>query len=270
MKAAAIDCHPTAVVQDGAQIAEGVRIGPYCVVGENVSIGRDTVIEPHVVIAGYTTIGERCRIFPYASIGMEPQDLKFQGEVSTLTIGNENVFREFVTIHRGTALGGGRTVIGNGNLFMAYTHVAHDCAVGDKTIFGNAATLGGHVVVEDHATVSASSGVHQFCRVGSYSFVGGYSVVTKDVLPFSKVVGNRARLYGVNAIGLERRGFTRERIENIHAAFRILRNSGLNVTQAIEKLKEKCTLDDDIRALMTFVEASSRGVIVKRGSDETE
>jgi UDP-N-acetylglucosamine acyltransferase len=268
MKTAVVDCHPTAVIHEGARLAEGVRVGPYCVVGESVTIGRDTVVDEHTVIRGYTTIGERNRIFPFASIGLEPQDLKFKGEVSTLEIGNDNVFREFVTIHRGTALGGGRTIIGNKNLFMNYTHIAHDCVIGDSTIFANAATLAGHVLIQDHATIGAYSGVHQFCRVGAYAFVGGYTVVTKDVLPFSKTVGNRARLYGANTIGLERRGFSRERIAAIRTAFRTLQQSCLNVSQAVERLSEES--DDDVRRLVDFIRSSERGVVVKRGRDDAD
>ena len=282
MSTAAVDCHPTAVVHESARLAEGVRVGPYTVIGEHVEIERDTVIDSNVVIDGYTKIGERCRVFPFASIGLEPQDLKFEGEVSTLEIGNENVFREFVTVHRGTALGGSRTLIGDGNLFMAYTHVAHDCQIGSGAIFGNAATLGGHVTVEDHATVSAFSGVHQFCRVGTYAFVGGYTVITKDVLPFSKTVGNRARLYGVNTVGLERREFSRERIEKIRSAFRTLQQSSLNVSQALDKLERLDRLDrldetdgpgeinPDVRVIIDFVRDSERGVIVKRGREDSD
>jgi UDP-N-acetylglucosamine acyltransferase len=272
MKTATIDCHPTAVVHEGARIAEGVRIGPNCVIGEHVAIGRDTVVEPNTVITGYTTIGERNRIFSFASIGFEPQDLKFKGEHSTLEIGDDNVFREFVTIHRGTALGGGRTVIGNGSLFMAYTHIAHDCIVGNSTIFGNAATLAGHVLVEDHASIGAYSGVHQFCRVGTYAFIGGYTVATKDVLPFSKTVGNRALLYGVNTIGLERRGFSRERIEAIRGAFRVLMNPCKNVSQAVAELdgSSKDAENEDVRTLIDFIRSSKRGVVVKRGKDDND
>ncbi len=269
MKTATVDCHPTAVIHEGAQLDEGVRVGPYCVIGEHVQLGRETVVEASAVIDGYTRIGERCRIFPFSSIGLEPQDLKFKGEVSTLEIGNNNVFREFVTVHRGTALGGSRTRIGNDNLFMAYTHIAHDCIIGNSTIFGNAATLGGHVSVDDHATVSAFSGVHQFCRVGEYAFVGGYTVVTKDVLPFSKTVGNRACLYGVNSVGLERRDFPRERVEKIRWAFRVLQQSNLNVSQAIDKLQESQD-DQDVRTIVDFVKSSERGVIVKRGREDTD
>jgi len=269
MKTATVDCHPTAVIHEGARLDDGVRVGPYCVIGEHVELGRGTVVEASAVIDGYTRIGERCRIFPFSSIGLEPQDLKFKGEVSTLEVGNDNVFREFVTVHRGTALGGSRTRIGNDNLFMAYTHIAHDCIIGNSTIFGNGATLGGHVSIDDHATVSAFSGVHQFCRVGQYAFVGGYTVVTKDVLPFSKTVGNRACLYGANSIGLERRDFPRERVEKIRWAFRVLQQSNLNVSQAIDTLQESQD-DQDVRTIIDFVKSSERGVIVKRGREDTD
>jgi UDP-N-acetylglucosamine acyltransferase len=266
MKSVTVDCHTTAVVHEGARLAEGVQIGPHAVVGEHVSLGRDTVVGANSVLEGFTTIGERNRIFPFASVGLDPQDLKYHGEDSTLEIGNDNVFREFVTIHRGTELGGGRTLIGSSNLFMAYTHIAHDCIVGDYSIFGNAATLGGHVVVEDHATIGGGSGVHQFCRVGTYSFIGGYSAVTMDVLPFSRTVGNRACLYGINTIGLQRRDFAAERIAALRSAFRVLQQSGLNLSQALAKLEEE-PLNDDVRRVVDFVRASKRGVIVKRGRD---
>ena len=172
-------------------------------------------------------------------------------------------------MHGATALGGSRTVIGNKNLFMAYTHIAHDCIIGNSTIFGNGATLGGHVSVDDYATVSAFSGVHQFCRVGTYAFIGGYTVVTKDVLPFSKTVGNRASLYGVNTIGLERHEFPRDRVEKIRWAFRVLQQSNLNVSQAVDKLQESQD-NEDVRTLIDFVRSSERGVIVKRGREESD
>ena len=265
------DCHSTAVIKDGCQLEEGVRIGPYCVIGENVHLGRDTVVEGNSVIGGFTNIGKRCRIFPFSSIGLEPQDLKFNGEMSALEIGDDNIFREFVTVHSGTALGNSKTAIGNKNLFMAYSHVAHDCVIGNNVIFGNAATLGGHVMVEDHATVSAYSGVHQFCKVGAHSFIGGYSVITKDVLPFSKTVGNRACLYGANSIGLERRGFSQDRIGRIRSAFRLFQQSGLNVSQVLDRLKSPEFKDDsDISALVKFILSSERGVITKRTREEEE
>jgi len=267
MRSVAVECHPTSVVHPGAVLGDRVRIGAYSVIGENVSIGRDTVIDSNVVIDGYTTIGERCRVFPFASIGLEPQDLKFRGEVTTLDIGDDNVFREFVTVHRGTELGGSKTVIGDYNLFMNYCHIAHDCIIGSHSIFANAATLAGHVEVDDYAQVGAHSGVHQFCRVGKYAFIGGYTVATKDVLPFSKTVGNRARLYGVNTIGLERRGFSKERIEDLKTSYRVLQQSGLNVSQAVTCLREKLPESGDAQILIQFIERSKRGVIVKRGSE---
>lgn len=266
MKTTAVECHPTAVVHPGARLAEGVRVGPYAIIGENVTLGRDTVVEAQAVVEGHTTLGERCRIFPFASIGLEPQDLKFRGESSTLEIGDENIFREFVTIHRGTAAGTGRTVIGTGNLFMAYVHVAHDCVVGNRTIFANGASLAGHVLVEDHATIGAFSGIHQFCRVGTYAFIGAYTVVPKDVLPFSLTVGNRARLYGVNTVGLRRRGFDRERVRALRQAFRVLHQRKLNVSQALAHL-ESDSPNQDVRQLIDFIRSSKRGVISKRGRE---
>lgn len=270
MRSVAVECHPTAVVHPRASLSDGVRIGPYAVIGESVRIGRDTVIDSNVVIDGYTTVGERCRIFPFASIGLEPQDLKFRGEITTLDIGDDNVFREFTTVHRGTELGGAKTLIGDHNLFMNYSHIAHDCIIGSHAIFANAATLAGHVEIEDYAQVGAHSGVHQFCRVGKYAFIGGYTVATKDVLPFSKTVGNRARLYGPNTIGLERRGFSRERIERLKASYRILQQSGLNVSQAVSCLREQLPDSEDAQILIQFIERSKRGVIVKRGNDSPD
>ena len=263
MKTATVDCHPTAIVHPEARIADGVRLGPYCVIGRHVSLGRDTVVEASAVVEGFTSIGERCHIFPFSSIGLDPQDLKFKGELSTLEIGDSNVFREFVTIHRGTIRGESRTAIGSHNLFMAYSHIAHDCIVGSHCVFSNAATLGGHVLVGDYSTIGGHSGVHQFCRIGSYAFVGGYTVVTKDVLPYSKTVGHRAQLYGVNSIGLERRGFDRQRIETIRSAFRILQSTRMNVSQAVEEL-ESVFDSDDVRLLVEFVRSSERGVIIKK------
>ena len=212
----------TAIVHPKARIGEGSVIGPHAIIGEHVVLGRECRVGASSIIDGWTELGDGNEIFPFASIGLIPQDLKFKGEKTRLVIGHRNVVREFVTIHRGTAGGGGVTEIGDHNVFMAYAHVAHDCHVGHHTIFGNAATLGGHVTVEDYAAISAFSGVHQFCRVGRYAFVGGYSVVTKDALPFAKTVGNRARIYGLNTIGLERRKFSRDAISKLKRAFRYL------------------------------------------------
>ncbi len=255
---------PTARVAPGGVLGPGVRIGPYCVVGPQVRLGAGTVLESHVVVDGDTTLGAGNRVYPFASIGLAPQDLKYRGEPSRLVIGDRNTFREFVTVHRGTEGGGSLTRIGSDNLFMTEVHVAHDCIVGDHTIFGNAATLGGHVEVHDWAIISAFSGIHQFCRVGVHSFVGGYSVVTKDVLPYSKTVGNRARIYGLNAVGLTRRGFTREAMAAIRQAYRILLQSRLNTSLALERLAASGPLTPEVQQLLDFIRASRRGVILKR------
>ena len=240
-------------------------IGPKVVIGCNCKIGASAVID------GNTRIGDGTEIFPFASIGLPPQDLKYRGEDTRLTIGRRNIFREFVTIHRGTAGGGGETTIGDDNLFMAYAHVAHDCHIGDHTIFGNAATLGGHVTVEDYAAISAYSGVHQFCRVGRYAFVGGYSVVTKDALPFARSVGNRARVYGLNTVGLIRRGFTDEQIGQLKRAYRYLLQSKLNTTQALLQIEHDPTLScSEITYLVNFIRTTKRGVILRRGSRRAE
>jgi UDP-N-acetylglucosamine acyltransferase len=201
-----------------------------------------------------------------ASIGMAPQDLKYRGERTRLVIGKENIFREFVTINRGTRGGGGETRIGDGNLFMAYVHVAHDCRVGNRTIFGPHATLGGHVLVEDFANISAGSAVHQFCRVGRHAFIGGYSVVTKDALPFARTIGSRpARIFGVNGIGLARRGFSDDRIAQLKRAYRYLMQSKLNTTKALEAIaSDRALTDPEVAYLLEFIRSSERGVILRR------
>jgi UDP-N-acetylglucosamine acyltransferase len=257
--------HPTAIVHPDAVIGDGTMIGPYATVGPHVRIGRECFIGTSTIVEGWTDIGDHTTIAPLASIGLAPQDLKYKGEQTRLVIGRNNVFREFVTIHRGTAGGGGVTTIGDHNLFMAYAHVAHDCHVGNHTIFGNAATLGGHVTVEDHATISAYSGVHQFCRVGFHAFVGGYTVVTRDALPFAKTVGNRARIYGVNAIGLERRGFSLEVIDQLRRAYRLLVQH--NTSRALELIDRDPTLSAaEVRYLVNFIVTAPRGVILRRPS----
>jgi len=257
--------HETAIVYDGAEIGEGTVIGPYTTIGPNVRIGCGCIIGASAVVDGCTTIGDGTEIFPFASIGLAPQDLKFKGEATRLAIGRNNVFREFVTIHRGTAGGGGETTIGDGNLFMAYAHIAHDCHVGNSTIFGNAATLGGHVTVEDFATISAYSGVHQFCRVGQHAFIGGYTVVTRDALPFARTVGNRARIYGVNTIGLARRGFSPELIGKLRRAYRHLVHH--NTSRALELIERDPTLvAPEVNYLVRFITSAQRGVILRRPS----
>ncbi len=263
------EIHPTAIVHDGAQVGAGSVIGPFVVIGPGVVVGRHCRVGASAVIEGCTTIGDHTEVFPFASIGLAPQDLKFKGEATRLVIGQHNVFREFVTIHRGTAGGGGVTTIGDGNLFMAYAHVAHDCHVGHSTIFGNGATIGGHVTVEDFATISAYSGVHQFCRVGQHAFIGGYTVVTRDALPFAKTVGNRARIYGVNTIGLARRGFSPELIGKLRRAYRHLVQH--NTSRALELIERDPTLvAAEVSYLVNFITSARRGVILRRPSKRVD
>jgi UDP-N-acetylglucosamine acyltransferase len=259
----------TALVHPGARVGPGTVIGPNAIVGEHVTIGRGCRVGAGCVIDGWTEIGDYTEIHPLASIGLAPQDLKYKGEPTRLAIGEHNVFREFVTIHRGTAGGGGVTTIGHHNLFMAYAHVAHDCHVGNHTIFGNGATLGGHVEVQDFATISAFSGVHQFCRVGQHAFIGGYTVVTRDALPYAKTVGNRARIYGVNVIGLERRGFTPVLLEQLRRAYRHLLQH--NTSRALELIEHDPALTaPEIAYLIRFISSARRGVILRRPSRKVD
>ena len=261
---------PTAQVHPGARIGEGTIIGANCTIGPEVTIGTRCRIDPSVVIDGWTEIGDETHIFPMASIGLAPQDLKYRGERTRLTIGRRNTIREFATINRGTAGGGGHTSIGDQNLLMAYVHVAHDCHVGSHTIFGPHATLGGHVTVEDYANISAGSAVHQFCRVGKHSFIGGYSVVTKDALPFGRTIGSRpARIFGVNSVGLVRRGFTADTINQLKRAYRCLVQA--NTTHALAQIEADPTLTSvEVRYLVDFLRTSQRGAILRRPTRKTE
>jgi UDP-N-acetylglucosamine acyltransferase len=264
--------HPTAIVHTGARIGRGSVIGPHCVIGPDVTIGARCRLGASVVVEGITSIGDETEIYPMASIGLAPQDLKYHGEPTRLTIGRRNVFREFVTINRGTEGGGGETRIGDGSLFMAYVHVAHDCRVGSNTIFGPHATLGGHVTVSDFANISAGSAVHQFCRVGPYAFVGGYSVVTKDALPYARTIGARpARVFGVNSIGLSRRGFTPDTVSQLKRAYRYLLQSKLNTTRALAAIERDPSLNaPEVAAVVDFIRTSKRGVILRRPTRRTE
>jgi UDP-N-acetylglucosamine acyltransferase len=253
--------HSTALVSPEAEIGDDVTVGPYCRIGPRVKIGKRCRFESHIVVEGPTQIGDDNHFYPFGTIGLQPQDLKFKGEQTFLTIGNQNVFREYVNIHRGTKGGGGHTRIGNHNYLMAYAHVGHDSTLGNHTILANAATLAGHVIIEDHATVGAFSGVHQFCRVGTHGYVGGYSVVTKDVLPYSKTVSERdTHAYGPNILGLERKGFSSNQIRNIKTAFRLLLQSKLNTTQAVEAIKAKLK-SPEVQVIVDFIETTDRGVI---------
>ncbi len=253
--------HPTAIIADGAVIGEDCHIGPFCTIGAEVTLGSGVHLESHVVIDGMTSIGDETRAFPFVSIGHAPQDLKYKGEPTATRIGKRNHIREFVTIHRGTAGGGGLTQIGDDNLLMAQVHVAHDCTIGNEVIMANAATLAGHVEIADRANVGAYSGVHQFCRVGREAFVGGYSVVVKDALPFAISQGNHAKCYGMNRIGMKRRGYSKETIEKLHRAYHLLLSSKLNTTQAVERIRDEITDCSEVDYLVEFIETSTRGVV---------
>ena len=250
-----------AIVAPGARLGRDVRVGAYAVVGSEVELGDACVLYPHAVVNGPARLGRQNVLHPFCSIGGDPQDLKYGGERTELVAGDGNTFREFVTVNRGTAQGGGVTRLGSHNLFMAYVHIAHDCHIGSHTIFANGATLAGHVTVEDYATVGAFSPVHQFCRIGRYAYVGASTVITQDVPPFSKVVSEReTRCYGVNTIGLERRGFDRERIHTIDQAYRLLLRSKLNTTQALEQMRATLNGSADVEELIRFIETAERGV----------
>ena len=254
--------HPGALVDPQARISASAEIGPYCIIGADVEIGARTRLMAHVYVEGVTHIGEDNIFYPYSTVGVASQDLKYKGERAQTRIGSRNKIREFVTIHRGTQGGGLITEIGDDNLLMAYAHVAHDARVGNHTQIGNAVTFAGHVVVEDWAVIEAFSGVHQFCRIGKHAFVGGYSVVTKDVLPFSMTVSPReSKVFGENKVGLERRGFTKEAIESLHKAFRLLTKSGLNTTQAVERIRAEVPASPEVNELLEFMERSERGFV---------
>jgi UDP-N-acetylglucosamine acyltransferase len=257
-----LNIHPTAAVDARAKVHESCLIGPYCVIGADVELGEGCQAISHVVMEGPSKIGANNKFYPFSSIGGAPQDLTYNGEPTRLEIGEHNEVREFVTISRGTMKGHGVTHVGSHNLIMAYCHIAHDCVIGDHIIMANAATLGGHVIVEDWATVGALCPVHHFVRIGAYSFMGGGTTVTRDVLPFSKTAAARdTHAYGLNAIGLERRGFSQERIRKIHHAYKVLLASKLNTSQALEKLKAETDRGEDIDRLIRFIEESERGVI---------
>jgi UDP-N-acetylglucosamine acyltransferase len=256
---------PTAAVHPTAVVGAGTVVGAHAVVGPHVVLGRRVIVGASAVIEGDTVVGDGTHVFPFASVGLQPQDLKYRGERTTLVIGAGNVIRECVTIHRGTVGGGGETRIGDRNLIMAYAHIAHDCRVGSDTIFGPGATLGGHVTVEDFAQISAYSGVHQFCRVGRHAFIGGYSVVTKDALPFAKTVGNRAKVYGLNTVGLVRRGFTTDAVRRLKRAYRYLLTSRLAPAKALDLIAaDPAIASPDVAYLVEFVRSSTRGVTLKR------
>ena len=263
--------HPAASVDKGAQLGEDVEIGPYCIVGAQVKLGARTRLQSHVNIEGLTEIGEDCVVHPFASLGGVPQHAAHTGEPTRLIIGDRNQIREHVTMNAGSSVGSGVTKVGSDGMFYTGAHVAHDCVVGDRVLLTNLATLGGHVTVEHFANISAGSGVHQFCRVGRYAFIGGYSVVTKDALPYARTVGNRARIYGLNTIGPERRGFTPDVIKKLKRSFRYLLQSKLNTTSALKRMEQDRSLScPEVQYLIDFIHNSERGVILRRPTRRAE
>lgn len=252
--------HPTAVIHSGVRLHATVQVGPYAVIGQHVQLGAGTIVGPHAVIEGRTRIGERNRIFQFASVGAQPQDLKYAGEDSELHIGDENLIREFTTLHKGTAGGGGVTRVGNGNLFMAYSHVAHDCQVGNGCVFANSATLGGHVEIGDHVILGGLSAVHQFTRIGRHAFVAGGSMVVMDVPPYCTAQGDRAELVGINSVGLARHGFSEEQIGQLKDAYRVLFRSKLPLDEALDRLRTELGGSPEIEVLLAFVASSTRGL----------
>ena len=252
--------HPTAIVSPKAEIGRNVSIGPYSIIGDEVILHEDIRVASHCVIEGPSEFGRGSVFFPFVSAGQAPHDLKYQGERSWLRSGERNTFREFTTLHRGTEGGGRLTEIGSDNLFMAQSHVAHDCRIGNHVIFANGASLAGHVLIEDNATLGAYAGIHQFCRVGRHAFIGAYSVVVKDAMPYARTVGNHARCYGQNTLGLRRRGFSNDEIRRITHAFRLLLAAKLNTTQAVEAVKRELNGWPEIDYLVEFIESSKRGV----------
>ena len=255
-----MNIHPTAIISADAQLEEGVEIGPYVVIGSDVIIGKNTVIGPHTIIDDYVHIGEGNRIFQFCSIGAPPQDLKFGGEKTRVIIGNFNTIREFVTIHRATTADIGVTIIGDHNLLMAYCHVAHNCKLGDRIIMSNAATLAGHIHIEDYAIISGLTGVHQFCRVGAHCMIGGASAVVKDVPPYCIAQGNHAKLFGLNLVGLKRRNFPEKTISAIKDAYRIIFRTDLLLEAALKKAQDEVEDIPEVNHFIKFIKESTRGV----------
>ena len=253
--------HPTALVDSKAELDDGIEIGPYCVIEKGVSISEGSRIGPHVIIREGTEIGKGCQIFQFASIGEAPQFLGYKGEKTFLQIGHHNIIREFTTLHRGTVKGGGKTVIGNDNFFMAYSHVAHDCQIGNQVVMANGATLGGHILIEDYAIIGGLAAVHQFCRIGTHAILSGLTGVSQDVPPYMMAAGSRARLYGLNTVGLKRHQFSEQTIRALKKAYRIIFRSGLTLEKAVKAVKEDdIFLIKEVRHLLDFIQHSKRGI----------
>jgi UDP-N-acetylglucosamine acyltransferase len=255
------EIHPTAVIHPGAKVGEGVAVGPWAVIEDRVAIGRGCRIGAHASIRSGTAMGEGNEVFPFADIGDDPQHLHYHGEETRLVIGDRNRFREFVTLHRGTPEGGGETRIGNGNFFMAYSHVAHDCRIGDRVIVANAVQMGGHTIIEDEAIIGGLSAIHQFVRIGAHAMVGGASGIGLDVPPFTMASGPRAGLHGLNLVGLKRRGFTDEAVAAIKKAYRILFRGELLFQEAKDKVRAELGGVPEVARMMDFIDASTRGVM---------
>jgi UDP-N-acetylglucosamine acyltransferase len=257
-----VSIHPTALVETGAIIPESAKIGPYCTLGADVVLGDGCELVSHVVLDGHTRLGVGCRVYSFAAVGVAPQDLKYAGEPTSVEIGDRTVIRECATISRGTAGGGGTTHVGSDCLIMAYAHIGHDSNIGDNCILANGATLAGHVTVEEWATVGALCPVHQYCRIGRYAYVGGGTTITQDVLPYSLTSAKReTRAYGLNKVGLERRGFTREQLRALQHAYRLLLASKRNTSQALDALRAEANACEEVQYLLRFVETSERGVL---------
>ena len=252
--------HATAIIDSKAELDTNVEVGPYSIIRQNVSIGAGTVIGSHVVIEPYVTIGQDCHIFQHAAIGAAPQSLKFEGEKTDVKIGRGTTIREFVTVHRGTEFGGGLTEVGEENFLMAYTHIAHDCITGKKVIFANNATLAGHIVVGDHATIGGLVAIHQFVRIGDYAYVGGKSAVVKDIPPYVIASGDRAKLHGLNSVGLKRQGFSQETLFLLKKAYRIIFRIGITLNEAIERVKAEVEQVPEVVNLIDFIKSSRRGI----------
>lgn len=259
-----MEIHPTAVVSPGAQLAEDVKVEAFSIIGPRVTIGAGSVVGPHAVVDGWTTMGERNQIFPFTTIGYPPQDLSYRGEETQLVIGDDNIFRESVTVNRGTQRGGGVTRIGSRNLLMAYAHVAHDCTIGNNVILANATTLGGHVRIDDFAILGGIVAIHQFIRIGTYAFIGGKSGLRMDMPPYMLAFGAPGKLYGPNLVGLRRHGFPRNTIQALKSSYRIMFRSGLTVTEAIDRIREEVEATPEVDNLIQFMQDRSKRGVTRR------
>lgn len=263
--------HPQAIVHPQAKLADDVVVGPYCMVGEHVTIGKGTRLLSHVTVEGWTQIGERCELHPFVSIGGPPQHLQYKGEPTQVVIGDDNIFREYVTVNRATAQGGGKTTIGSKNFLMAYVHVAHDCHLGSHLIMANAATLAGHITIGDHAILGGLTGVHQYVRIGAFSMVGGCCALGQDVPPFMRAAGGyRARMYGLNSVGLRRQGFSAERVAVLKRAYELLFRSGHRIAEAAKLARAEFPDQPDVMTVVAFMEGTKRGICRSVGRDEED